>query len=167
MSKNNDFSTQYGLLSDDEKFNALLNFHTDLDTNLAKFFLSIFADTGEDSNVRSEAVNILGLYRGCYDDTSIKQQIMAVINAENDDELQVVAINALSNMIASDDDAFIKNMYEIIVGDYYILVKESAFALIIKHKHLDISRWFLVKLFNDKEFGLSAKHELNGAAALS
>ncbi|QXO66635.1 hypothetical protein [Morganella morganii] len=146
----------------DDKLNFLFSFNGELDEELSVFFLSIFIDESQDIELRCEAVKILGLYRGVYEDENIKEKIIEVIMTEGaDDEVQVSAINALSMIINDNDDLFIKKIYEIILGNYYSLVKEAAFSLIVEHKNLDVSQKLLSKLVNNNEFGFSAKRELS------
>ena len=91
----------------DDKLNFLFSFNGELDEELSVFFLSIFIDESQDAELRCEAVKILGLYRGVYGDENIKEKIIEVIMTEDeDDEVQVSAINALS-MIINDNDDFL------------------------------------------------------------
>ncbi|EQB8049424.1 TPA: hypothetical protein U2M30_003912, partial [Providencia stuartii] len=145
------------------KINFLRNFHNELSKELALFFLSIFTDKNINSILRIEAIKVIGLYDGNYDKENIKKSIINTIKEEDDDEIQVFAINALSNIIDDNDSYSINAMYDIIMGDYYILCKEAAFALIVAHKKSEVSKLILSKLLNDREFGRSAKRELESA----
>ncbi|EMA3643573.1 hypothetical protein U2T78_004408 [Providencia stuartii] len=163
MSDVDEIIKSYERLNDSGKINFLRNFHNELSKELALFFLSIFTDKNINSILRIEAIKVIGLYDGNYDKENIKKSIINTIKEEDDDEIQVFAINALSNIIDDNDSYSINAMYDIIMGDYYILCKEAAFALIVAHKKSEVSKLILSKLLNDREFGRSAKRELESA----
>lgn len=151
---------KYRSMSDSEKIEYLRGFNSSLDLMLANFLVDIVKDKSEDELLRIEAVKILGLYRGEYNDELIKKELLKLIVDEDDDEeLKVYIINAFSlmNISESDMDFFLS----VIRGEYYILVKEAAFSLLVYHKNSTPAHNALNKLLNDETFGKSAKRELN------
>lgn len=67
--------------------------------------VDIVKDKSEDELLRIEAVKILGLYRGEYNDELIKKELLKLIVDEDDDEeLKVYIINAFSLMNISESD---------------------------------------------------------------
>ncbi|HED3230401.1 TPA: hypothetical protein R4085_004938 [Klebsiella aerogenes] len=151
---------KYRSMSDSEKIEYLRGFNSSLDLMLANFLVDIVKDKSEDELLRIEAVKILGLYRGEYNDELIKKELLKLIVDEDDDEeLKVYIINAFSlmNISESDMDFFLS----VIRGEYYILVKEAAFSLLVYHKNSTPAHNALNELLNDETFGKSAKRELN------
>ncbi|HCR0218822.1 TPA: hypothetical protein OMS38_004813 [Klebsiella aerogenes] len=151
---------KYRSMSDSEKIEYLRGFNSSLDLMLANFLVDIVKDKSEDELLRIEAVKILGLYRGEYNDELIKKELLKLIVDEDDDEeLKVYIINAFSLMNISESD--IDFFLSIIRGEYYILVKEAAFSLLVYHKNSTPAHNALNELLNDETFGKSAKRELN------
>lgn len=147
-------------MSDSEKIEYLRGFNSSLDLMLANFLVDIVKDKSEDELLRIEAVKILGLYRGEYNDELIKKELLKLIVDEDDDEeLKVYIINAFSLMNISESD--IDFFLSVIRGEYYILVKEAAFSLLVYHKNSTPAHNALNELLNDETFGKSAKRELN------
>lgn len=68
-------------------------------------------------------------------------------------------INAFSLMSISQSD--MDFFLSVIRGEYYILVKEAAFSLLVYHKNSTPAHNALNELLNDEAFGKSAKRELN------
>ncbi|HFK1202403.1 TPA: hypothetical protein ACG04Z_002412 [Klebsiella aerogenes] len=151
---------KYRSMSDSEKIEYLRGFNSSLDLMLANFLVDIVKDKSEDELLRIEAVKILGLYRGEYNDELIKKELLKLIVDEDDDEeLKVYMINAFSLMNISESD--IDFFLSVIRGEYYILVKEAAFSLLVYHKNSTPAHNALNELLNDETFGKSAKRELN------
>ena len=151
---------KYRSMSDSEKIEYLRGFNSSLDLMLANFLVDIVKDKSEDELLRIEAVKILGLYRGEYNDELIKKALLKLIVDEDDDEeLKVYIINAFSLMNISESD--IDFFLSVIRGEYYILVKEAAFSLLVYHKNSTPAHNALNELLNDETFGKSAKRELN------
>ncbi|HFH2543909.1 TPA: HEAT repeat domain-containing protein [Klebsiella aerogenes] len=149
---------KYRSMSDSEKIEYLRGFNSSLDLMLANFLVDIVKDKSEDELLRIEAVKILGLYRGEYNDELIKKELLKLI-VDEDEELKVYIINAFSLMNISESD--IDFFLSIIRGEYYILVKEAAFSLLVYHKNSTPAHNALNELLNDETFGKSAKRELN------
>ncbi|NPD51043.1 hypothetical protein HPS26_13575 [Klebsiella aerogenes] len=151
---------KYRSMSDSEKIEYLRGFNSSLDLMLANFLVDIVKDKSEDELLRIEAVKILGLYRGEYNDELIKKELLKLIVDEDDDEeLKVYIINAFSLMNISESDIYF--FLSVIRGEYYILVKEAAFSLLVYHKNSTPAHNALNELLNDETFGKSAKRELN------
>ncbi|MGR7257405.1 hypothetical protein [Klebsiella aerogenes] len=151
---------KYRSMSDSEKIEYLRRFNSSLDLMLANFLVDIVKDKSEDELLRIEAVKILGLYRGEYNDELIKKELLKLIVDEDDDEeLKVYIINAFSLMSISQSD--MDFFLSVIRGEYYILVKEAAFSLLVYHKNSTPTHNALNELLNDEAFGKSAKRELN------
>ncbi|KJO53414.1 hypothetical protein SR89_19545 [Klebsiella aerogenes] len=151
---------KYRSMSDSEKIEYLRGFNSSLDLMLANFLVDIVKDKSEDELLRIETVKILGLYRGEYNDELIKKELLKLIVDEDDDEeLKVYIINAFSLMNISESD--IDFFLSVIRGEYYILVKEAAFSLLVYHKNSTPAHNALNELLNDETFGKSAKRELN------
>ncbi|MEB5698526.1 hypothetical protein MXM31_20485 [Klebsiella aerogenes] len=151
---------KYRSMSDSEKIEYLRGFNSSLDLMLANFLVDIVKDKSEDELLRIEAVKILGLYRGEYNDELIKKELLKLIVDEEDDgELKVYIINAFSLMSISESD--IDFFLSVIRGEYYILVKEAAYSLLVYHKNYTPAHNALNELLNDETFGESAKRELN------
>lgn len=151
---------EYYSLNEKEQFDFLKGFNQLLDQALAQFFLLIATDTNNDDDIRIEAVNILGLYRGDYDDTDIKVKLMTIINADDteDDSLIVNCINTLSLLTV--DDREIGWAFNMIQGDNYVLFKSAAFDLLARHKNHPKAVEALKRLVDDKNYGISAQREL-------
>ncbi|EMQ2088729.1 hypothetical protein ABWR82_004643 [Salmonella enterica subsp. enterica] len=158
MNRNKDLINNYSVLDSNSKIDFIRNFDGILDLELATFFLSIVKNGSEDELLRIEAVKILGMYKGDYNDDFIKKELLALIRTEEDDDLKVYLINTLSLMTVDESD--IVFFLSVINGDYYILVKEAAFSLIVDHKGLFSANNALQTLSQDKNFGRSAKREL-------
>ncbi|MDN4620583.1 HEAT repeat domain-containing protein [Paenibacillus sp. PsM32] len=160
MHTEDQFIKKYHSLNEQEKFDFLKGFDQILDQALAHFFLLIATDTNNDDDIRIEAVTILGLYKGDYDDTDIKEKLMTIINADDteDDSLIVNCINTLSLLTV--DEQEIDWAVTLIQSDNYILFKSAAFALLAQHKNLPKAIEALKSLVNDKNYGTSAQREL-------
>lgn len=149
----------YFQLNENERIEYLMNYNTTLTSELSLFLLNIASEESNDENLRIEALKILGLYKGNYDDSKIKDGLIRIINQKNDDDY--VRINAIESMVlmsASDDDAHF--FYNILLSDDYILVKETAFYYIVCNKKLICFENILKKLINDEYFGESAQQAL-------
>lgn len=85
-------------MSDREKRDFLRGFTQALDRNSAQAMLEIATDIANDDDIRIEAVKILGLYHGEYDDALIKEALVQIIrnDAIEDDRLIVNCINSLA-----------------------------------------------------------------------
>ncbi|WP_249420712.1 hypothetical protein [Escherichia fergusonii] len=76
--------TTYKSLKRSEKFNFLVNFNLVLDLELASFFLDLIKDGSCDDDLRIEAVKIIGLYKGDYDDRFIINNLIEIINTDEE-----------------------------------------------------------------------------------
>ena len=148
----------YKSLKRSEKFNFLVNFNLVLDLELASFFLDLIKDDSCDDDLRIEAVKIIGLYKGDYDDRFIINNLIEIINTDEEDSLIVHCINTLSLMNIGDKE--IKFALNIIQKDSYILFKGAAFSLISHNKHIPSAIEALRELLNDIEYRNSAIREL-------
>ncbi|WP_342322617.1 hypothetical protein AAEY27_20480 [Kosakonia sp. BYX6] len=160
MADNQKIIQEYNSLNEEGKFNFLRNFTQPLDRELAKFMLAIATDINGDDDARIEAVKILGLYRGDYDDEFIKKELIIIINNDDfeDDSLIVNCINTLA--LLSMTDEIIEFALNIIQSDSYILFKGAAFSLLSHNKQHPKAIEALKSLLNDKDYGKSAKREL-------
>ena len=70
---------KYRSMSDSEKIEYLRRFNSSLDLMLANFLVDIVKDKSEDELLRIEAVKILGLYRGEYNDELIKKELLKLM----------------------------------------------------------------------------------------
>ncbi|QAR47956.1 hypothetical protein EQG67_20400 [Kosakonia cowanii] len=138
----------------------LRGFNQILDRSSAKALLDIATDSGGDDDIRIEAVKILGLYHGEYDDAFIKEALVQIINhdAIEDDSLIVNCINTLALLTVNEKE--IAFALSIIQGDAYILFKHAAFALICQNKQHPAALEALEVLLKDSDFGRHAKREL-------
>lgn len=98
----------------------LRGFNQILDRSSAKALLDIATDSGGDDDIRIEAVKILGLYHGEYDDTFIKEALVQIIShdAIEDDSLIVNCINTLALLTVNEKE--IAFALSFIQGDAYI-----------------------------------------------
>ncbi|MDM9616199.1 hypothetical protein [Kosakonia cowanii] len=138
----------------------LRGFNQILDRSSAKALLDIATDSGGDDDIRIEAVKILGLYHGEYDDAFIKEALVQIINhdAIEDDSLIVNCINTLALLTVNEKE--IAFALSIIQGDAYILFKHAAFSLICQNKQHSAALAALKVLLKDSDFGRHAKREL-------
>ncbi|ANF95091.1 hypothetical protein [Paenibacillus bovis] len=125
----------YSTLNEEEKIHFLRSFDQQLDITLVAFLLTIVTDRENDDDLRIEAVNILGLYQGNYNDEYIKEQLIKIIAAHDyeDDSLVVYCINTLSLLTVSDKE--IDFAVNIIRSNSYILFKAAALELLRQHKY--------------------------------
>ncbi|WCT57770.1 hypothetical protein PQ456_09740 [Paenibacillus kyungheensis] len=160
MHTEDQFIKKYHSLNEQEQLDFLKGFDQTLDQVLAHFFLLIATDTNTDDDIRIEAVSILGLYKGDYDDTDIKEKLMTIINADDteDDSLIVSCINTLSLLTV--DAQEIEWALTMIQSDNYSLFQSAAFALLAQHKNHPKVIEALKSLVNDKNYGTSAQREL-------
>lgn len=89
------YLSAFTAMSDREKRDFLRGFTQALDRNSAQAMLEIATDIANDDDIRIEAVKILGLYYGEYDDAFIKEALVQIIrnDAIEDDSLIVNSIN--------------------------------------------------------------------------
>lgn len=159
MSNNEEMMGNFYSLDKEKRSDFVRNFDKMLDLELASFFLNIVKDNSRDDDLRIEAVKVIGLYKGNYDDQFIKEELMKLIKSdEEDDSLIVYCINTLSLLNIGDRE--IKFVLNIIKGNGYILFKAAAFSLISNNKHLPSSVNALHELLNDMTYGKSAEREL-------
>ncbi|MEQ5324923.1 MULTISPECIES: hypothetical protein [Proteus] len=157
--KRNEIIKSFNLLNNNDKLKSLLDFSSTLDLDLALFFISIAMDKSEDIDVRIEAIKIVGLYKGKYNDTEIKKQLtLLILSTNEDEEIKIYSINTLSILDMDDDTLSLSQ--KIIMGNDYILVKEAAFSLISSHKKLPLAKNILSSMISHKIFGKSAQREL-------
>ncbi len=138
----------------------LRGFNQILDRSSAKALLDIATDTSGDDDIRIEAVKILGLYHGEYDDAFIKEALVQIIShdAIEDDSLIVNCINTLALLTVNEKK--IAFVLSIIQGDTYTLFKQTAFSLICHNKQQPAAHEALKILIEDNDFGHHAKREL-------
>ncbi|MDV5354796.1 hypothetical protein QM201_07785 [Enterobacter asburiae] len=81
-----------------EKLGFLRSFNQALDLSSAIMLLDIATDIDSEDEIRIEAVKILGLYHGEYNDAFIKEALVQIIrnDAVEDDSLIVNCINSLA-----------------------------------------------------------------------
>ncbi|UAW42442.1 hypothetical protein JW972_16145 [Escherichia fergusonii] len=82
----------------------MVNFNLVLDLELASFFLDLIKDDSCDDDLRIEAVKIIGLYKGDYDDRFIINNLIEIINTDEEDSLIVHCINTLSLLNVGDKE---------------------------------------------------------------
>lgn len=158
MNNSKNIIETYKSLKESEKFDFLVCFNSTLDLELASFFLALVKDDSCDDDLRIEAVKIIGLYKGDYDDRFIVNDLIEIINSDEDDSLIVSCINTLSLLNIGDNE--IKFALSIIQKDSYILFKGAAFSLISHNKHIPSAIDALRELLNNTEYGRSAAREL-------
>ncbi|WP_242388379.1 hypothetical protein [Kosakonia cowanii] len=136
------------------------DFNQILDRSSAKALLDIATDTSGDDDIRIEAVKILGLYHGEYDDAFIKEALVQIINQDaiEDASLIVSCVNTLALLTVNEKK--IAFVLSIIQGDTYTLFKHAAFSLICQNKQQPAADEALKTLLEDNDFGRHAKREL-------
>ncbi|MBK0017205.1 hypothetical protein [Kosakonia sp. S42] len=97
----------FAALDASEKRDLLRGFNQTLDRSSAKALLDIATDTSGDDDIRIEAVKILGLYHGEYDDAFIKEALVQIINQDaiEDDGLIVSCINTLALLTVNEKES--------------------------------------------------------------
>jgi len=147
-------------MADHEKLDFLRSFTQSLDLNSAKAMLEIATNIDNDDNIRIEAVKILGLYHGDYDDAFIKEALIQIIrnDAVEDDSLIVSSINSLALLSVKEKE--IAFALSLVQSDTYTLFKHAAFSLICQHKQQPAAIEALKELLKDNDFGRHAKREL-------
>ncbi|WP_270221114.1 hypothetical protein [Kosakonia cowanii] len=147
-------------MADYEKLDFLRSFTQSLDLNSAKAMLEIATNIDNDDDIRIEAVKILGLYHGNYDDAFIKEVLIQIIrnDAVEDDSLIVSSINSLA--LLSGKEKEIAFALSLVQSDTYTLFKHAAFSLICQHKQQPAAIEALKELLKDNDFGRHAKREL-------
>lgn len=147
-------------MSDREKRDFLRGFTQALDRNSAQAMLEIATDIANDDDIRIEAVKILGLYHGEYDDAFIKEALVQIIrnDAIEDDSLIVNCINSLALLNVKEKE--ITFALNIIQGEAYTLFKHAAFALICQNKQQPAALEALKTLLGNNDFSRHAKREL-------
>lgn len=147
-------------MADYEKLDFLRSFTQSLDLNSAKAMLEIATNIDNDDDIRIEAVKILGLYHGNYDDAFIKEALIQIIrnDAVEDDSLIVSSINSLALLSVKEKE--IAFALSLVQSDTYTLFKHAAFSLILKHKQQSAAIEALKELQKDNDFGRHAKREL-------
>ncbi|WKW42126.1 hypothetical protein [Kosakonia cowanii] len=150
----------FAALDKSEKRDRLRGFNQTLDRSSAKALLDIATDTSGDDDIRIEAVKILGLYHGEYDDAFIKEALVQIISQDaiEDDSLIVSCINTLALLTVNEKE--IAFALRIIQGDTYTLFKHAAFSLICQNKQQSAAVEALKILLKDNDFGRHAKREL-------
>lgn len=138
----------------------LRGFNQILDRSSAKALLDIATDSGGDDDIRIEAVKILGLYHGEYDDAFIKESLIQIIRngAVEDDSLIVSSINSLALLSVKEKE--IAFALSLVQSDNYTLFKHAAFSLICQNKQQPAAIEALKELRKDNDFGRHAKREL-------
>lgn len=131
-----------------------------MDLNSAKALLEIATDIDNDDDIRIEAVKILGLYHGDYDDAFIKEALIQIIRngAVEDDSLIVSSINSLALLSVKENE--IAFALSLVQGDTCTLFKHAAFSLICQNKQQPAAIEALKELRKDNDFGRHAKREL-------
>lgn len=147
-------------MADHEKLDFLRSFTQSLDLNSAKAMLEIATNIDNDDDIRIEAVKILGLYHGDYDDAFIKEALIQIIrnDAVEDDSLVVSSINSLALLSVKENE--IAFALSLVQSDTYTLFKHAAFSLICQHKQHPAAIEALKELLKDNDFGRHAKREL-------
>lgn len=150
----------FTVMADHEKLDFLRGFTQALDLNSAKALLEIAMDIDNDDDIRIEAVKILGLYHGDYDDAFIKEALIQIIrnDAVEDDSLIVSCINSLALLSVKEKE--ITFALSLVQSDTYTLFKHAAFSLICQHKQQPAAIEALKELLKDNDFGRHAKREL-------
>ena len=150
----------FTVMADYEKLDFLRSFTQSLDLNSAKAMLEIATNIDNDDDIRIEAVKILGLYHGNYDDAFIKEALIQIIrnDAVEDDSLIVSSINSLA--LLSGKEKEIAFALSLVQSDTYTLFKHAAFSLICQHKQQPAAIEALKELLKDNDFGRHAKREL-------
>lgn len=150
----------FTVMADYEKLDFLRSFTQSLDLNSAKAMLEIATNIDNDDDIRIEAVKILGLYHGNYDDAFIKEALIQIIrnDAVEDDSLIVSSINSLALLSVKENE--IAFALSLVQSDTYTLFKHAAFSLICQHKQQPAAIEALKELLKDNDFGRHAKREL-------
>lgn len=150
----------FTVMADHEKLDFLRGFTQSLDLNSAKAMLEIATNIDNDDDIRIEAVKILGLYHGDYDDAFIKEALIHIIrnDAVEDDSLIVSSINSLALLSVKEKE--IAFALSLVQSDTYTLFKHAAFSLICQHKQQTAAIEALKELLKDNDFGRHAKREL-------
>lgn len=150
----------FTVMADYEKLDFLRSFTQSLDLNSAKAMLEIATNIDNDDDIRIEAVKILGLYHGDYDDAFIKEALIQIIrnDAVEDDSLIVSSINSLALLSVKEKE--IAFALSLVQSDTYTLFKHAAFSLICQHKQQPAAIEALKELLKDNDFGRHAKREL-------
>lgn len=150
----------FTVMADHEKLDFLRGFTQSLDLNSAKAMLEIATNIDNDDDIRIEAVKILGLYHGNYDDAFIKEGLIQIIrnDAVEDDSLIVSSINSLALLSVKEKE--IAFALSLVQSDTYTLFKHAAFSLICQHKQQSAAIEALKELQKDNDFGRHAKREL-------
>lgn len=150
----------FTVMADYEKLDFLRSFTQSLDLNSAKAMLEIATNIDNDDDIRIEAVKILGLYHGDYDDAFIKEALIQIIrnDAVEDDSLIVSSINSLALLSVKEKE--IAFALSLVQSDIYTLFKHAAFSLICQHKQQPAAIEALKELLKDNDFGRHAKREL-------
>ena len=139
---------------------TLRGFNQILDRSSAKALLEIAMDIDNDDDIRIEAVKILGLYHGDYDDAFIKEALIQIIrnDAVEDDSLIVSSINSLALLSVKEKE--IAFALSLVQSNTYTLFKHAAFSLICQNKQQPTSIETLKELLKDNDFCRHAKREL-------
>lgn len=150
----------FTVMADYEKLDFLRSFTQSLDLNSAKAMLEIATNIDNYDDIRIEAVKILGLYHGDYDDAFIKEALIQIIrnDAVEDDSLIVSSINSLALLSVKEKE--IAFALSLVQSDTYTLFKHAAFSLICQHKQQPAAIEALKELLKDNDFGRHAKREL-------
>lgn len=150
----------FTVMADHEKLGFLRGFTQALDLNSAKALLEIATDIDNDDDIRIEAVKILGLYHGDYDDVFIKEALIQIIRngAVEDDSLIASSINSLALLSVKENE--IAFALRLVQSDTCTLFKHAAFSLIFQNKQQAAAIEALKELLKDNDFVRHAKREL-------
>ncbi|ASY79810.1 hypothetical protein BJK05_07290 [Pectobacterium polaris] len=160
MKNNKEIMEKFDSLCYDEKIEFLADFQENLDLDIANFLMEVSLNRRNDDELRIEAIKVIGLYKGQYDDREIKGKLFSIVFSEDeDDEVKVYVLNTLSFLDLDGKD--IELAKKIINSNEYILVREAAFSLVSNNKNIPEARDVLFSLKDDEVFGKSAQRELN------
>ncbi|MBN3194017.1 hypothetical protein [Pectobacterium versatile] len=162
MKNNKEIMEKFDSLCYDEKIEFLADFQGNLDLDIANFLMEVSLNRRNDDELRIEAIKVIGLYKGQYDDREIKGKLFSIVFSEDedeDDEVKVYVLNTLSFLDLDGKD--IELAKKIINSNEYILVREAAFSLVSNNKNIPEARDVLFSLKDDEVFGKSAQRELN------
>lgn len=103
MRRSEKIISDYLALSSKEQIAYLRSFNQNLDAELCDFFLCIALDKTQETSLRKEAMNVIGLFKGHSNDNAIKKALYHLIRTPNAD-IQIHAIGALGLMHIDESD---------------------------------------------------------------